>query len=187
MPRCHRRSLGIVSLGLWAIGVVSCSTEQARPAGGQVDLGLVRARADTGVELHVVLPRDTISAREHGPVEVLYYILNGPTKTAFDNAPNHYAFLVRKEDGAPAQAAKPGSATDAVWGSQVHMVLPAGAWLGQVQDLGCVKGAGYDEPLSGHTHECEVSYPLSEPGTYNVIVMYRDGRVLADSAVLVVR
>ena len=187
MPTCYRAVLALVVLALWTIGVVSCSTEQARSTGGQVALGSVRARADTGVELHVVLPRDTISAHEHGPVEVIYYILNGPTKTAFDNAPDHYAFLVRNEDGAPAQAAKPGSATDAVWGAQVHMVLPAGALLGQVQDLGCVKGAGYDEPLPGHTHECEVSYPLTEPGTYNVIVMYRDGRVLADSAVLVVR
>jgi hypothetical protein len=67
------------------------------------------------------------------------------------------------------------------------MVLPARSWLGQVQDLRCVKGAGYDAPPPGQTHDCEVEYLFDRPGLYRVVVMYNDARFLADTAALVVR
>jgi hypothetical protein len=192
MQKCYRRLFRADVLALCAVGLVGCSTEQAQTPGRQVALGLVRARSDTGVELHVVLPRDTVSARERGPVPVFYYVVNGPSKTAFHNSPHGYLILVTNWDGTPAHAVSEGAPPTGTWGPQVDMVLPAGAWLGQVEDLRCVRRAGYAELPSGQAPECLLSYPLDVPGRYRVIVMYHDetrenGRALQDTAVLVVR
>ena len=179
-----------------AIGALGCSPDRGRPAVGRVGLTLVQPRSDTGVELHVLLPRDTISVGDRAPVEVLYYILNGPSKRVFDNAPDRYKFIVRDQAGALA-GTRGGSAGTVAWGPQVKMVLPAGAWLGQAQDLRCVTDGGYSEIAPAKAPPCAGGYLLDKAGRYDVIVWYQGaderapgdtiGHLLADTAVLVVR
>jgi hypothetical protein len=170
------------------------------------------ARADTGVELRVTLRRDTISSRDRSPVEVLYWIVNGPATTTFDNDPENWAFLVIDEQGQIVQPPFWSHRPTALWGD-VRMTLPAGAVLGQVENLRCVRYAAYGTMEGTKFPDCMVMWDFARPGTYRVIVKYRgpddwgdgdrlqgdtgivdmdqepirEGRRLADTAILVVR
>jgi hypothetical protein len=172
-------------------------------------------RADSGVELRVFLPRDTISVRDSSSVEVQYLIVNGPNATRFSNEPDLYMYRVEREDGRAVRPKKGGAPVTGSYGRQVFLVLPANAWLGQTRDLRClIHGGGYGEAVSTE-RDCLAEYDFSEPGTYHVIVEYQspdiwknldsliavgdtsdilvadeplvEGRRLADTATLVVR
>ena len=173
------------------------------------------ARADTGVELRVSLRRDTISSRDRSPVEVLYWIVNGPSTTDFNNNPERFVFRVVNERGELVQPAHWSHRPTASWGD-VALTLPSGAVLGQVENLRCVRYAGYGgvgSVLETPAMDCMIMWDFAEPGTYRVIVRYygpddwgdrdslladtgrvdmdekprREGRRLADTATLVVR
>lgn len=127
-------------------------------------------RADSGIELRVFLPRDTINVRDSLPVEVQYLIVNGPKATRISNAPDRYVHLVEREDGRAVRPKRGGAPPTVAWGRRVLLVLPANAWLGQTRDMRCLSvWGGYDEPAEG---DCLGEYDFREPGTYHVIVKY---------------
>lgn len=130
------------------------------------------ARSDTGVELRVMLRRDTISSRDRSPVEVLYSIVNGPGRTEFDNGPERFAFRVERPDGRLVQPAYWSHRVTATLGPQVHMVLTAGAVLAQAQDLRCVSDGAYSQVPQTRAPDCLVMWDFAAPGTYRVIVKY---------------
>jgi hypothetical protein len=169
-------------------------------------------RADTGLELRVMLRRDTLSSRDRAPVEVLYFIVNGPTQAHFNNDPERFFFRVETLDGRMVQ---PASWTHRPTGmSSYPMTLPAGALLGQVENLRCVRYSAYGRSDGTRMQDCLAMWDFATPGTYRVIVTYRSpdkwrnldslladttsivdldekplarGRRLADTATLVVR
>jgi hypothetical protein len=170
-------------------------------------------RADSGIELRVFLPRDTISVRDSLPVEVQYLIVNGPKATRISNAPDRYVHRVEREDGRAVRPKSGGAPPTVAWGRRVLLLLPAHGWLGQTRDMRCLSvWGGYDEPTE---RDCLAEYDFREPGTYRVIVKYLTletwpnmdslaavndtskipasvqpivkGRVLEDTATLVVR
>lgn len=170
------------------------------------------ARADTGVELRVMLRRDTISSRDRAPVEVLFWIVNGPAQSDFDNNPDRWSYRVERTDG---RLLQPASWTHRPTGSHgdLRMKLPAGALFGQVEDLRCVRYTAYGLGEGTRMQDCLVMWDFATPGTYHVIVRYTGpdkwrnldslladttgfaddeepialGRRLADTATLVVR
>lgn len=192
-------------------GSAGCASE--READGPQNQPGVVMQADSGIELRVFLPRDTISVRDSLPVEVQYLIVNGPKSTWVNNGPDRYVHRVEREDGRAVRPKRGGSPPLVAWGRRVWLVLPAHAWLGQTRDLRCLTPwGGYDEPAEG---DCLGEYDFREPGTYHVIVKYLtreiwpnldsltaindtskvpvsaeplvEGRVLEDTATLVVR
>jgi hypothetical protein len=170
------------------------------------------ARADTGVELRVMLRRDTISSRDRAPVEVLFWIVNGPAQSDFDNNPDRWSYRVEGTNG---QLLQPASWSHRPTGSHgdLRMKLPAGAIFGQVEDLRCVRYSAYGLANGTWMQDCLVMWDFATPGTYRVIVKYTGpdkwrnldslladttgfvddeepialGRRLADTATLVVR
>ncbi|HZG44204.1 MAG TPA: hypothetical protein VEY93_14745 [Longimicrobium sp.] len=133
---------------------------------------LLEARGDTGVELRVVLARDTISARDRSPVDVYYFIANGPTLTEFDNHPDAFFFKITGLDGSQVIPSESTSPILTAEGRRVRMVLPAGALLGQVQDLRCiVRGRYITTPEIRRS--CLAVYQFHRPGTYRIIVEYK--------------
>jgi len=199
-----------------ALLVTGCNSGAgARPTtqAGEDDLSFLVPRADTGLDLRVQLRRDTISATSRAPVEVVYFVVNGPTMTKFDNNPGHFGFTVTTGDGSPVPPSLETSPILVSEGPRVEMVLPAGALIGQVQDLRCIVQGRFVRD-TGRRRTCLKSYDFARPGTYQVIVEYRgpdtwpdldsliaadsgwigevtgplsQGRRLADTATLVVR
>jgi hypothetical protein len=163
MTSVLRCSVVLVALA----GNAACASEREAD-GPQSQPGGIRA--DSGIELRVFLPRDTISVRDSSPVEVQYLIVNGPKPTRINNAPERYAVRVEREDGRAVHPKRGGAPITGSWGPQVFLVLPAHAWLGQTRDLRCLSlDGGYGEPLS-KARDCLAEYDLREPGRYHVIV-----------------
>lgn len=132
----------------------------------------VAIRADSGLELRVFLPRDTISVRDSLPVEVQYLIVNGPKPIRISNEPHRYLHRVEWEDGQAVRPKRGGAPPTESWGREVFPVLPAHAWLGQTRDMRClIFGGGYTQPVS-RERDCLVEYDFRKPGTYHVIVDY---------------
>lgn len=129
-------------------------------------------RADTGVELRVMLRRDTISSRDRSPVEVLYWIVNGPASSEFNNDPERFFFRVEDRRGRLVQPAYWSHRPTAAWGN-VQMMLPGGAMLGQVENLRCVRYAAYGAIPGTRARDCMIMWEFARPGTYRVIVSYR--------------
>lgn len=131
----------------------------------------LRLKADTGLELRVMLERDTVSAKDSNPVRILYFVVNGPALTDLDNDPDRYSFRLTRMDNSLVQ---PESWSSPILGSQgdrVKIALPGSSFLGQVQDLRCIVHGHYVAGLRKRT--CTASYDLRDPGTYKVIVEYR--------------
>lgn len=125
-------------------------------------------RADSGLELRVFLPRDTINVRDSLPVEVQYVLVNGPKATRISNAPERYVHRVEREDGRAVRPKRGGAPPTMAWGRRVLLVLPANAWLGQSGDMRCLSlWGGYDESVE---RDCLAEYDFREPGKYRVIV-----------------
>lgn len=172
----------------------------------------VVTRADSGIELRVFLPRDTIDVRDSLPVEVQYLIVNGPTVTKMGNAPESYLHRIEREDGRTVLPVRGGAPPTVAWGRRVLLLLPAHAWLGQTRDMRCLSlWGGYGEPIE---RDCLAEYDFREPGTFHVIVEHMtpdtwpnmdsltavndtssspisveplvEGRLLADTATLIV-
>jgi hypothetical protein len=147
-----------------------CASE--RKAGDPRSQPGVGMRADSGLELRVFLPRDTISVRDSLPVEVQYLIVNGPKATRISNEPRRYVHRVERQDGRAVRPKRGGAPPTELWGREVFPVLPAHAWLGQTRDMRClIYGGGYSQPVSTE-RDCLVEYDFREPGTYHVIVEY---------------
>ncbi|HST58298.1 MAG TPA: hypothetical protein VLK84_06420 [Longimicrobium sp.] len=128
-------------------------------------------RADTGVELRVMLRRDTLSSRDRTPVEVLYFIVNGPSQVRFDNDPERFSFRVETPDG---RLVQPASWTHRPTGMSAYAVtLPAGAVFGQMENLRCVRYSAYGRSEGTRWQDCLVMWDFATPGTYRVIVAYR--------------
>ena len=135
-------------------------------------------RADSGLELRVFLPRDTISVRDTLPVEVQYLIVNGPKATMISNQPDRYVHRVEWEDGRAVRPKQGGAPPTVAWGRRVFLVLPAHAWLGQTRDMRCLSlWGGYDESTE---RDCLAEYDFREPGTYRVIVEHMTMEVWPD-------
>lgn len=173
--RCQGREMNsvlrcfVLLLGL--AGNAGCAAEgEAGAPQGQPG---VEMRADSGLELRVFLPRDTISVRDTLPVEVQYLIVNGPKATRINNEPERYVHYVVREDGRPVRPVRAGAPITGSWGPQAFLVLPAHAWLGQTRDMRCLSlGGGYGERVSAE-RDCLAEFDFREPGTYRVIVEYR--------------
>ncbi|HEX6042384.1 hypothetical protein [Longimicrobium sp.] len=105
-------------------------------------------------------------------MEVLYFVVNGVGMTSFDNHPGRFTFTVTTDEGAPVQPSSASSPILTVEGSRVEIVLPAGAILGQVQDLRCIVQGRY-VPNSTRRLSCVASYDFTRPGTYRIVVRYR--------------
>lgn len=173
------------------LALCSCSAVSSPPGdGASTRPTLLEMRRAPGLEMRVLLSQDTIDAR--GPVEVWYFVVNGPTPTPFLNNPSLIGVWVETENGQHAPVSRSSSASPSP-GDQAEMVLPAHGVLGQKENLRCVRNAGY--AASGPDNlECVVAYQLNRPGRYHVIVRYTppsEGRfahpVIADTALLVVR
>lgn len=150
-----------------AAGNAACATEREADA---PQTQPVIMRADTGIELRVFLPRDTISVRDSAPVEVQYLIVNGPNATRISNDPDSYVHRVEREDGRAVRPKRGSAPATGSWGRQVLLVLPAHAWLGQTRDMRClIHGGGYGKPISTE-RDCLAEYDFREPCTYHVIV-----------------
>src|ERR1700741_5268229 len=156
---------------LLALAGSGCSVERGAQAESRDVSSLLTAKADTGLELRIILGRDTVSAREKTPLQVFYFVVNGPSLIEFDNDPDRYVFQLQEQDGSPVEPSSASSPVLSSHGDRVRLVLPAGGLLGQVQDLRCiVQGHYVAEPITPPT--CLAEYSLSEPGTYRVIVEY---------------
>jgi hypothetical protein len=172
--RTRTRVLGIVTvLGATLPAGWGCAAgERQEGAPRKDDVSFLAPRADTGVELRVRLRRDTIAATGGAPVEVLYFVVNGPAMTAFDNDPGNFVFTVTTDEGEPVQPSSSSSPILSGEGPRVNMVLPAGAIVGQVQDFRCIVQGRY-VPASVRRRTCLASYDFTQPGTYRVVVEYR--------------
>jgi hypothetical protein len=164
MTNVLRCSVLLVALA----GNAGCASEREAYA-PQNQRGVVM-RADTGIELRVFLPRDTISVGDSLPVEVQYLIVNGPKPIRISNEPDRYAHRVERQDGGAVRPKRGGAPPTSLWGPEVFLVLPAHAWLGQTRDMRCLSfDGGYDEPIATE-RDCLAEYDFREPGTYHVIV-----------------
>ena len=140
-------------------------------ASAPAEHAFILAKANSGIELRIDIPRDTISADDRGAVEMHYYIINGPRAAIFDNAPGSYEIRVERIDG---ESVPPVVVTSPVTGSQgqTTMELPARAVLGQVMNLRCIQdGAGYRGDPSA-PDRCLGLYKLDQAGSYRVILQY---------------
>ena len=174
----------------FAIGVLvsACTSGEGRVAGGATE-ALFERRDSPGLELRAFLSSDTIASGS--PIEVLHFVVNGPTPTPFLNDPDIMAVVVELEDGTMAPM-RGGFSETGSWGSAVEMTLPAFAMLGQREDLRCIRNSGY--AMRGARGPCEMTYDLRAPGRYRVIVRYSpptEGRYaippIADTVSLVIR
>jgi hypothetical protein len=186
-----RTALGAsLGLGLFLSLLVSaCPSRQHLTGGVGFSAGLEK-RQNPGLELRAFLTADTITSGS--PIEVVYFVINGPTPTPFLNNPDIIAVIVELDDGGMAPV-RSGYAVLGSWGSMVEMTLPAYGVLGQREDLRCIQNAGY-APRGPQGGDCEIEYDLDTPGVYRVIVRYSPPRVgryahqpIADTATLVVR
>lgn len=150
---------------------VACSDRGGTVRRPDATASLLEARADTGLEMRVVLGRDTVSSRDIAPLEVFYFIVNGPTLTRFDNDPDRFSFKLTRLDHSPVQPVSVSSPILVSQGDRIDMTLPGGALFGQVQDLRCIVQGRY--VASRTPRSCLAAYDLREPGTYRVIVEYR--------------
>lgn len=127
-------------------------------------------RADTGLELRIMLRRDTISARDRGPVEVAYYIVNGASERELINDPEDFSFRVEDARGRLVQPAFWSHRPTGVWG--IPLRLPGGAVFGQIENLRCVRYSAYGTATGTRVPDCMVMWDFAKPGTYRVIVKY---------------
>jgi hypothetical protein len=120
-----------ISLALVAAG---CSGRSREPARESVGISVLEARVDTGLELRVVLPRDTIQTRDRERIEVLTLIVNGPRATRFNNDPGRFGYGIETIDGRPV---RPDRFTYPPTGAngETGLLLPARAVLVQTRDL----------------------------------------------------
>lgn len=127
-------------------------------------------RADTGLEVRVMLRRDTISSRDRSPVEVVYYIVNGPSEARFINDPERFFIGVLDARGQLVQPAFWSHRPTGMWG--IEMRLPAGAVFGQIENLRCVRYSGYGPATGTRVPDCLAMWDFARPGTYRVVVKY---------------
>lgn len=177
---------------LLSFAFLSACTSSAPDSGGLTlhdREALLSKRLARGLEMRAFLSRDTVDRNE--PVEVLFFIVNGPTPMPFLNHPSRIGVTVETESGASAPISS-SHAVDATPGTQVQLTLPANGIFGQRENLYCIENSGYAPRRQPGS--CEVQYDLSSPGRYRVIVQYsapRDGPfahpVIADTAMLVVK
>jgi hypothetical protein len=166
-----KRALTFSSLLIGTTALGGCQGAQTEPASPLSAPTIPQARADTGLELRIFLRRDTITRDDRRPVEVVYFVVNGPRPTRFNNDPSRYSFRIERADG---QMVPPVRFTPPILrslGSQVSFVLPAGALFGQVQDLRCIQDNPYATTAVPSNH-CLAEYALDVPGRYHVIVQY---------------
>lgn len=132
--------------------------------------------------LRVVLPKDTVQARDRAPLKIAYYIINGANPIQFDNNPGFYEVRVETDKGSLVQPNRLAAPAGGSWG-ETRQVLPAGAVLGQVLNLRCIQdGAGYGgDPLTA-SEDCIAVYGLEQPGSYRVVMRYEGPTIEWDSA-----
>jgi hypothetical protein len=155
-----------------AFAVSGCSRDPEETSRSVV-ISFLEARADTGIELRVLLPRDTIFVADRGPVALYYTIVNGPTPTQFDNHPHRFGIRVTGPNGQPAKSlGGAGPATGAM--GRFQLLLPAHGSLVQRQDLRCVSDGAYSTmpPEAPHPSNCLAMYAFRDPGVYKLVVEY---------------
>lgn len=136
------------------------------------EMSVPMLRVDSGTKLVVVLPRDTIALHDNAPVEVHYYVVNGPQRITLDNDPGFYSVRIETSAGRPVRPTGDLSPASGSLG-QTRMELPARAILGQLVNLHCIQdGAGYSGGDPAASDACLGSYPLQESGSYRVIIEY---------------
>jgi hypothetical protein len=155
-----------------AFATLGCS-QTPREHSRSAAVHLLKARADTGIELRVMLPRDTVPPGDRQPLEVVYTIVNGPSPALFDNHPHRFGIRVTGPDGQPARSlGGAGPATGAM--GRFELLLPSNGSLVQRQDLRCVSDGTYSTAPPGppRADNCLAMYAFSEPGLYRVVVEY---------------
>jgi hypothetical protein len=173
MHRSFSGSVWVLTCALGLAPTPGCRYEADRAADRHQPLAVVTPKPDTGIALRIVLPRDTISADDPSAVEVVYYFINGPAKTMFDDNPEHYGFWVQRRDGRPAHVRPGGGSLLLSPSPEYMMVLPAGAWLGRVFDLRCFDPlAGYGARPYQDERDCNGGYLFDAPGEYIVMAGY---------------
>jgi hypothetical protein len=149
-------------------GVWACTSDEPRSSRATGGPATWAAMPDTGLELRVILGRDTISAEDRAPVPIFYSVANGSTESVF--YPDRFEFSVMKSDGSPLEpfSANPPPLTTQ---PQTKMDLPPYILVGQVQDLRCIV-EGRDVSDRRSRPLCIARYDLRAPGIYRVIVDY---------------
>lgn len=152
--------------------VWACSQKPATPVLRSQALQLLKAKADTGIELRAEMLRDTVTAGGAAPVEILYALVNGSRPRTIDNEPGRYVVTVTGPDDRYAKSLG-GSGPPSGVAPVVPVPLPAGGALLQRQDLHCVNEGAYDAvPAKPSDESCLARYALDMPGRYRVIVEY---------------
>jgi hypothetical protein len=168
--------------------IAGCSAPKSEVAQQSTSDDLFQLRSQAGLEIRTRLRRDTVSAGD--PIELIYFIVNGPLPTPFLNDPDLFGPVVETTDGDPAPVKSAYAVTRSL-GDRVKMLMPAHGMLGQVANLRCLGNAYAVRTTSS---ACEIAYDLDRPGTYRVITQYRPPKQgayahpdIADTLRLVVR
>jgi hypothetical protein len=128
---------------------------------------LLPPRDSEGLEIRAFLSSDTIAPRQ--PIELMYFVVNGPTPTPFLNHPSVIGVWVENVDGTLAPIRRSRS-VDGAFGSQTQLNLPGNSVLGWKTDLRCITSRTHvpGDRAAG----CDIEFSLDRPGDYNVIVRY---------------
>jgi hypothetical protein len=149
---------------------------------------LLAIRPDSGLDFRLLVPRDTIPLGS--PIQVMYFLVNGSTRSSIWNNPDLFRFDVESWEGNAIPFEAAGSQT-VNWGPLARMVLPANGVLGQLVDLQCMH---HQFVTSQDDNRCEAKYRFNRAGKYRVIGTYKRpkqglyaGPDLVDTAVFVLK
>jgi len=162
-------ALSLFRLLVLTATLAGCQREQPNNRLGSIPLDL---GSQDSVRLTAFLPRDTVASEDDTALTVYYYVVNGDEPIEFDNDPALFRLRVQRQDGSPVSPNQISSPAGGSWGDTRH-TLPAGAVLGQVLNLRCIRdGAGYGGNHRTAAEDCLAVYDLKQPGLYLVIIEY---------------
>lgn len=161
---------------LMLLALSACDTKSRGVAGAGAGPGGARATAVAFLFANQAVPRISIIAvplRDTfalgSPIEIAYFVRNGPTRMPFRNDPEFYHFTIMGPDGVamtPLEGPEPGSL-----GSVPDLVLPARGIVGGVVDLSCARPGFATQAVTDEV--CSWKYDFRSVGRYRMVAHYQ--------------